>query len=82
MPLEQDALAAKFIWAQVISDNLSQLSRNHTAAKHYIENTVLPSLQTDLAALLSYAESLEDEALPVFQEWVTEYRKVWYMASV
>jgi len=75
LPLEQDALAAKFIWAQVISDNLSQLSRNHTAAKHYIENTVLPSLQTDLAALLSYAESLEDEALPVFQEWVTEYRK-------
>lgn len=77
MPLEQDSLATKFIWAQVISENLSKLSQNHFAAKHFIENTVLKSLKTDVKALLAYAEKLDEpEALPTFQEWAAEYQKV------
>ena len=77
MPLEQDTLATKFIWAQVISENLSKLSQNHYAAKHFLENTVLTSLKTDVKALLAYAETLDEpEALPTFQEWAADYQKV------
>jgi hypothetical protein len=77
VPLEQNALATKFIWAQVISENLSKLSQNHVAAKHFLEYTVLTSLQTDVKALLAYAETLDEpEALPMFQEWTADYQKV------
>lgn len=78
VPLEQETLTAKFIWAQVISDNLSNLSNNHFAAKHFLENMLLSSLGADLKALLSYAETLDDpEALPVFQQWAADYQKVY-----
>ncbi|KAI9281340.1 NADP-dependent oxidoreductase domain-containing protein [Umbelopsis sp. AD052] len=77
LPIEQDALATKFIWAQVISENLSKLSQNHFAARHFLENTVLTSLKKDVKALLTYAETLDEpEALPTFQEWTAEYQKV------
>ncbi|KAJ2957937.1 hypothetical protein NQZ79_g6397 [Umbelopsis isabellina] len=77
LPLEQETLTAKFIWAQVISDNLSNLSNNHFAAKHFLEKMLLSSLGADLKALLTYAEKLDDpEALPVFQQWAADYQKV------
>ncbi|CAM0135421.1 unnamed protein product [Umbelopsis sp. WA50703] len=76
LPLEQETLTTKFIWAQVISDNLSNLSKNHFAAKHFLEKTLLPSLDGDLNALISYAETLENpEAVPAFQQWAADYQK-------
>jgi hypothetical protein len=82
VPLEQETLTTKFIWAQVISDNLSNLSKNHFAAKHFLEKTLLPSLDGDLNALISYAETLENpEAVPAFQQWAADYQKVCKLAT-
>ncbi|KAJ3297512.1 hypothetical protein HK104_000414 [Borealophlyctis nickersoniae] len=67
-----NALIAKFVWAQVLAENIAQLSQNLFAARHYLERQVVPAVEADLAALQGRANELGDEEM---LEWVARYRQ-------
>lgn len=75
MPVEEEALTSKFVWGQVLSENLARLAQNHFATRHYLTHQVLPVLQKDLKELLNYAKE-SDEDLPAFQHWIDNYSEV------
>ena len=76
VPVEQ-SLQSKFIWAQVLSENLARLSKNHFATKHYLEKDIMPAIERDLAALADYV-SIEvfDEEEVRLKTWIDDYRMV------
>lgn len=77
VPVEEEALTAKFVWGQVLSENLARLSQNHFATRHYLNNQVLPALQKDLEHLDKFATELEnDQQLAAYQHWIEDYRNV------
>ncbi|RKO89691.1 NADP-dependent oxidoreductase domain-containing protein [Blyttiomyces helicus] len=63
------AILAKFVWAQVLGDNLSRLTDNPFTVRYYLEKQVLPAIDADLTAL----ETIGDSTLPA--GWAEEYRK-------
>ncbi|KAJ3183849.1 hypothetical protein HDU87_005965 [Geranomyces variabilis] len=67
------ALVAKFVWGRVLSDNLTRLSENMFAARHYLQRQVAPALQRDLATLVQAAEQApnKDELLT----WASQYQE-------
>jgi hypothetical protein len=70
-------LRSKFIWAHVLSENLSRLSKNHFATKYYLEKDIIPAIERDLAALTDYAEiEVADEEKIRLKSWVDDYRTV------
>lgn len=77
VPVEEETLTAKFVWGQVLSENLARLSQNHFATRHYLTNQVLPALQKDLESLENFASELgSDQELAAYQHWIEDYRKV------
>ncbi|KAI9475348.1 hypothetical protein BDB00DRAFT_859946 [Zychaea mexicana] len=75
LPLQEDSLTAKFVWGQVLSENLSRLSQNHFAARHYLSQQVLPAVEKDIKILENYAAELEDDRVHAFDDWINEYRE-------
>jgi len=72
------SLQSKFIWSQVLSENLSRLSTNHFATKHYLEKDIKPAIERDLAALADYASvEVFDEEKVRLKNWIDDYRMVW-----
>lgn len=79
MPVEEEALTAKFVWGQVLSENLARLSQNHFATRHYLTNQVLPALLKDLTQLNDFAIGLQnEEELAAYQYWIDDYTNVCY----
>jgi hypothetical protein len=77
VPVEEESLTAKFVWGQVLSENLARLAQNHFATRHYLTQQVLPVLHKDLEELHTFAESLEnDQELAAYQDWIDNYREV------
>jgi hypothetical protein len=77
VPLEEEALTSKFVWGQVLSENLARLAQNHFATRHYLTQQVLPVLQKDLEELRDYAQQLGvDEELAAYEDWIENYREV------
>ncbi|KAI8080585.1 NADP-dependent oxidoreductase domain-containing protein [Thamnidium elegans] len=76
LPVEEENLTAKFVWGQVLSENLARLSQNHFATRHYLTNQVLPALQRDLESLQTFASELgSDQELAAYQHWIEDYRE-------
>lgn len=82
VPVEEEALTTKFVWGQVLSENLARLSQNHFATRHYLTQQVLPALQKDLDQLTNFAIELQnDQALEAYQYWIEDYRNVCYFST-
>ncbi|ORY90378.1 NADP-dependent oxidoreductase domain-containing protein [Syncephalastrum racemosum] len=75
LPLEEEALTAKFVWGEILSENLNRLSQNHFATRHYLTKAVLPALDRDLGNLRHYAETNAPEKAVAFEDWISHYRK-------
>ncbi|KAJ3022764.1 UNVERIFIED_CONTAM: hypothetical protein HDU68_008946 [Siphonaria sp. JEL0065] len=68
-------IVSHFIWAETLSENLTKLiSSNAFATSHYVNNTVLPTLFSDVDALLRGLNpgSPNSEAI---QLWAGEYKQ-------
>lgn len=77
VPVEEEALTSKFVWSQVLSENLARLAQNHFATRHYLTQQVLPVLQKDLQELHEYAQQLGgDEEVAAYEHWIEDYREV------
>lgn len=76
VPLEEETLASKFVWGQVLSENLARLAVNHFATKHYLTQQVLPAIDKDLKTLEEYASQFDDEKAQSFNDWMTAYKQV------
>lgn len=77
MPVEEESLTSKFVWGQVLSENLARLAQNHFATRHYLTLQVLPELEKDLVELHNYASQLgSDEDLAAYQDWIQNYKEV------
>ncbi|KAI8844502.1 hypothetical protein BJ741DRAFT_644978 [Chytriomyces cf. hyalinus JEL632] len=75
---EDIATVSHFIWAQTLSENLSTLiSSNAFATQHYIQQTVLPTLEKDIRTLLEENGTAQDTAPPheILQEWAQQYKE-------
>ncbi|KAI8911363.1 hypothetical protein DFJ77DRAFT_512368 [Powellomyces hirtus] len=70
---DDTALVAKFVWGQVLSDNLTRLSQNMFAAKHYLQRQVFPALERDIQILLEESQGAQNEADIV--RWAGLYQK-------
>ncbi|RIA89490.1 NADP-dependent oxidoreductase domain-containing protein [Glomus cerebriforme] len=69
-------LTTKFLWSQILSQNLSRLSQNHFAAKYYLEKQVKPAITKDLEFLCDYMKNtaLDEEKGSRLQSWVMNYQ--------
>lgn len=76
VPLEEETLASKFVWGQVLSENLARLAVNHFATKHYLTQQVLPAIDKDLKTLEEYASQFDDEKAESFNDWMSSYKQV------
>ncbi|KAI8332985.1 NADP-dependent oxidoreductase domain-containing protein [Blakeslea trispora] len=75
LPIEEEALTAKFVWSQILSENLARLAQNHFATRHYLTQQVLPVLDKDLDSLTTYANQLEiEQDVLAYQRWIEDYR--------
>ncbi|KAI7860336.1 NADP-dependent oxidoreductase domain-containing protein [Circinella umbellata] len=81
LPLEEEGLTAKFVWGQVLSENLSRLSQNHFAAQHYLTQQVLPAVEKDIVILQNFAAEYAGDRTHVFDDWIKDYREVSKMKS-
>ncbi|CDH56668.1 aldo keto reductase family protein [Lichtheimia corymbifera JMRC:FSU:9682] len=75
LPLEEETLASKFVWGQVLSENLARLAVNHFATKHYLTQQVLPAIDKDLKTLEEYASQFDDEKAESFNDWMSSYKQ-------
>jgi hypothetical protein len=76
VPVEEEALTSKFVWGQVLSENLARLAQNHFATRHYLTQQVLPVLEKDLLELENFAKDSEEDNLPAFEYWIEDYKEV------
>ncbi|KAI9027146.1 NADP-dependent oxidoreductase domain-containing protein [Phycomyces nitens] len=75
LPLEEESLVAKFVWGQVLSENLARLAQNHFATQHYLHLQVSPAVDRDLDTLKQYAIEQDESLQPAFEEWTAKYRQ-------
>ncbi|KAI8929400.1 NADP-dependent oxidoreductase domain-containing protein [Entophlyctis helioformis] len=71
------SLVAKFVWTQVLADNLARLAENGFAAEHYFVKEVIPSLQVDLEVLAAYIKEhgeSDPETAEALAQWSDVYR--------
>ncbi|KAI8974088.1 NADP-dependent oxidoreductase domain-containing protein [Pilobolus umbonatus] len=73
LPMEE-SLASKFVWSQVLSENLSRLSQNHFATRYYLQHQVLPAIEKDLVELHHYAQSANERA-DIYTSWISDYQQ-------
>ncbi|KAI7905487.1 NADP-dependent oxidoreductase domain-containing protein [Cokeromyces recurvatus] len=82
LPIEEEALTSKFVWGQVLSENLARLAQNHFATRHYLTNQVLPELEKDLKDLQNYAKYQLDgsssDGLSAYEQWIEKYKTCVY----
>ncbi|KAF9921987.1 hypothetical protein FBU30_007929 [Linnemannia zychae] len=72
--VEEDSIAMKFVWSEVLSENLSRLSTNYFAAKHFLEREVLPAIDRDLKILEESIRPDQDEKETI-TTWIYRYRR-------
>ncbi|KAF9100760.1 hypothetical protein BGX29_006284 [Mortierella sp. GBA35] len=74
--IEEESLAMKFVWSEVLSENLSRLSANYFAAKHFLEREVLPAIDRDLKILKESTQDQQDrEDKEAIITWIHRYRR-------
>ncbi|KAG0061965.1 hypothetical protein BGZ89_011021 [Linnemannia elongata] len=74
--IEEESLAMKFVWSEVLSENLSRLSSNYFAAKHFLEREVLPAIDRDLKILEDSTRDQPDlEDKDAILTWIHRYRR-------
>ncbi|KAF9984829.1 hypothetical protein BGZ65_012517 [Modicella reniformis] len=78
--VEEESLAMKFVWSEILSENLSRLSANYFAAKHYLEREVLPAIDRDLKILEDSTHDPQqrgndEEEKEAIRLWIDRYRK-------
>ncbi|KAI1312232.1 hypothetical protein EDD11_003032 [Mortierella claussenii] len=88
--IEEESIALKFVWSEVLSENLSRLSANYFAAKHFLEREVMPKIERDLKILEesvshssadidggrdSYGDEDDRENKEAVLSWIDRYRK-------
>ncbi|KAI7817082.1 NADP-dependent oxidoreductase domain-containing protein [Gamsiella multidivaricata] len=78
--IEEESLAMKFVWSEVLSENLSRLSSNYFAAKHFLEREVLPAIDRDLKILedsitTATTDEQDREDKDAVLSWIDRYRK-------
>ncbi|CAG8593060.1 7593_t:CDS:2 [Dentiscutata erythropus] len=68
-------ISSKFIWAQILSENLNKLSQNYFATKYYLEKQVKPDIVNDLESLSDNFKSnrFDKNAKNNLQDWITKY---------
>ncbi|CAG8436689.1 6382_t:CDS:10 [Ambispora gerdemannii] len=70
-------ISAKFVWSNVLAENLARLSKSYFSASHYLEKEVLPSIMRDLKDLSDYDKSTEKLDNEEFRlgVWISDYEK-------
>ncbi|KAG0226766.1 hypothetical protein BGW42_003418 [Actinomortierella wolfii] len=74
--IDDESLANKFNWSEILSENLARLSTNYFAAKHFLERQVIPAIDRDLGLLEESAHLSndgDDEA--TIKKWIPQYRE-------
>lgn len=73
------AMAAKFVVAQILAQNLARLVENEMAARLYIKREIIPSLEKDLIELRGFAQSVEiEQGREYLEDWTREYKREVY----
>ncbi|KAI9233410.1 MAG: NADP-dependent oxidoreductase domain-containing protein [Podila humilis] len=76
--IEEESIALKFMWSEILSENLPRLSTNYYAARHYLDKEVLPAIDRDLKVLedstSDYAQQDTDDKESVIS-WIDRYRR-------
>lgn len=77
--IQEESLALKFVWSEILSENLSRLSSNYYAAKHYLEREVLPAIDRDLETLEESTQDpqrqdQDEEEKEAIRLWIDRYR--------
>ncbi|KAG0173141.1 hypothetical protein DFQ28_005653 [Apophysomyces sp. BC1034] len=75
LPMEEETLTAKFVWGQVLSENLTRLAQNHFATQHYLSHQVKPAVDSDLIELRRYVDQLSPEVQGAYTDWMDKYRQ-------
>ncbi|CAO3597590.1 unnamed protein product [Absidia cylindrospora] len=66
---EDGGLGSRFVWGQILSENLQRLGQHHFATQHYLRSQVQPKLDKDLNDFrLAYGD------VPAYMEWSEVYR--------
>ncbi|CAG8458327.1 12789_t:CDS:10 [Ambispora leptoticha] len=71
-------ISTKFVWSNVLAENLARLSKSYFAASHYLEKEVLPSIMRDLKDLSDHnknTEELDREEKFRVGIWISDYEK-------
>lgn len=76
LPVEEESLTSKFVWGQVLSENLARLAQNHFATRHYLTQQVIPVLHKDIEELLNFVkEAHNEEDIAAYENWADNYRE-------
>ncbi|KAF9969794.1 hypothetical protein BGZ73_007684 [Actinomortierella ambigua] len=74
--VEDESLANKFNWSEILSENLARLSTNYFAAKHFLDRQVIPAIDRDLQLLEESADkSTDNEDFATIMKWIPIYRE-------
>ncbi|KAF9908314.1 hypothetical protein EC991_009958 [Linnemannia zychae] len=74
--IDEESIAMKFVWSEVLSENLARLSSNYFAAKHFLEREVLPAIDRDLKILEdSTNEQPDRDDKETIATWIHRYRR-------
>ncbi|KAF7726740.1 hypothetical protein EC973_008514 [Apophysomyces ossiformis] len=75
LPVEEESLTAKFVWGQVLSENLTRLAQNHFATQHYLLRQVKPAVAKDIKELQGFVDQLPAEEQKPYADWMTKYQQ-------
>ncbi|KAG0376962.1 hypothetical protein BGX24_006944 [Mortierella sp. AD032] len=74
--IDEESIAMKFVWSEVLSENLTRLSSNYFAAKHFLEREVLPAIDRDLKILQDSTNDQQDrDDKETIATWIHRYRR-------
>ncbi|KAF9435287.1 hypothetical protein BGZ76_006564 [Entomortierella beljakovae] len=80
--IDDETIAFKFVWSEILSENLSRLSANFFAARHYLEREVSPAIDRDLKILEESVADYSTQELDgeyvdkdAVLNWIELYRK-------
>ncbi|CAJ0837375.1 15586_t:CDS:2 [Entrophospora sp. SA101] len=74
-------ITTKFVWSQILSENLSKLSKNYFATKHYLNKNVKLYINNDLNQLQNLINNsniittLSSEERLRLENWIIDYKK-------
>lgn len=74
--IDEESLAMKFVWSEVLSENLPRLSSNSFAAKYFLEREVLPAIDRDLKTLEESSKDtlMDEDDGESIRLWIDRYR--------